>query len=109
MITPVSLNPRPAPHDAAQKCTIHLQHRLTPSPPDLKQQFEVRLDEGLDTFVVVDGCPSVPEESKVKLVKFLCKKLSDVGRVSPDAVYMPVDEKTKMTQGYVCCVVTASA
>ncbi|KAF8544181.1 eukaryotic translation initiation factor eIF2A-domain-containing protein [Trichophaea hybrida] len=67
---------------------------------DLREQFDVRLDEGLDTFVVVDGCPCVPEDSKSKLIKFLCKKLSDVGKVKPDSVYMPLDEKTNQTAGY---------
>jgi translation initiation factor 3 subunit B len=67
---------------------------------DLQEQFDVRLDEGLDTFVVVDGCPRVPEDSKSKLIKFLCKKLSEAGLVKPDSVYMPVDEKTKQTSGY---------
>jgi translation initiation factor 3 subunit B len=69
-------------------------------PIDLKEQFDVRLDEGLDTFVVVDGCPCVPEDSKPKLIKFLCKKLGDVGKVKPDSVYMPLDENTKQTAGY---------
>lgn len=69
-------------------------HRL-----DLREQHEVRLDEGLDTFVVVDGCPIVSEDQKQKLIKFLCKKLGEVGKTKPDAVFMPVDEKTKMTEG----------
>ncbi|KAI5784715.1 eukaryotic translation initiation factor eIF2A-domain-containing protein [Geopyxis carbonaria] len=67
---------------------------------DLREQFEVRLDEGLDTFVVVDGCPIVPEDSKAKLVKFLCKKMGDAGKTSPDAIFMPIDEATGKTQGY---------
>jgi translation initiation factor 3 subunit B len=68
---------------------------------DLRQEYEVRLDEGLDTFVVVDGCPIVPEDSRAKLIKFLCKKLADAGRTRPDAVFMPLNEGTKNTQGYV--------
>ena len=60
----------------------------------------MRLDQGLDTFVVVDGCPVVPEDSKAKLIKFLCKKLSDVGKVKPDTVFMPMDEAAGKTQGY---------
>jgi len=66
---------------------------------DLREQYEVRLDEGLDTFVVVDGCPRVTEENKPKLVKFLCKKLSDVGRVKPESVFMPIDEATGQSDG----------
>ncbi|KAA8910717.1 eukaryotic translation initiation factor eIF2A-domain-containing protein [Sphaerosporella brunnea] len=67
---------------------------------DLREQYEVRLDEGLDTFVVVDGCPKVPEDSKAKLVKFLCKKLSDAGKVKPEGVFMPLNEETGQTEGY---------
>ncbi|KAI9850408.1 MAG: Translation initiation factor 3 subunit b, partial [Pleopsidium flavum] len=37
---------------------------------DLREQYEVRLEEGLDAFVVIDGLPIVPEDSKQKLVKF---------------------------------------
>ena len=36
---------------------------------DLREQYEVRMDEGLDTFVVVDGLPKVPPASKDKLTK----------------------------------------
>lgn len=67
---------------------------------DLQEQFEVRLEEGLDTFVVVDGLPVVPEASKVKLIKFLVKKLSEVGHTSADAVFMPMNEETQMSEGY---------
>ncbi|KAH0605215.1 uncharacterized protein H6S33_005197 [Morchella sextelata] len=67
---------------------------------DLREQHEVRLDEGLDTFVVVDGCPVVSEENKPRLIKFLCKKLGEAGRTKPDAVFMPVNEESGMTEGY---------
>ena len=43
---------------------------------DLEEQYQVRLDEGLDAFVVIDGLPVVPEDSKSKLVKFILRKLS---------------------------------
>lgn len=68
-------------------------------PTDLREQYEVRLDEGLDTFVVVDGCPIVPEESKPKLVKFLSKRLSEVGKIKADSVTMPLNPETKKTEG----------
>lgn len=66
---------------------------------DLREQYEVRLDEGLDAFVIVDGCPIVNEESRPKLIKFLCKKLGDVGRPKVDLVYMPLSDETNMTKG----------
>jgi translation initiation factor 3 subunit B len=66
---------------------------------DLKAQYEVRLEQGLDAFVVIDGLPLVPEDSKQKLVKFLLKKLNTVGKTKEDAIFMPLDDK-KMSEGY---------
>jgi len=67
---------------------------------DLKEQYEVKLEEGLDTFVVIDGLPVVPNESRQKLVKFLLRKLISVGQTSEDAVFMPLNDKD-MTEGCV--------
>jgi translation initiation factor 3 subunit B len=58
---------------------------------DLHEQFEVQLDEGLDTFVVIDGLPKVNEEAKEKLVKFLLRKLNTVAKAK-EGVYMPMGE-----------------
>ncbi|KAK3057725.1 Translation initiation factor 3 subunit b, partial [Coniosporium uncinatum] len=66
---------------------------------DLREQYEVRLEEGLDTFVVLDGCPVVPEDSKPKLTKFLLRKLQSIGTVSEEGFYMPVGE-SGMTEGF---------
>lgn len=68
-------------------------------PADLKEQYEVKVEEGLDTFVVIDGLPIVPEESRQKLVKFLLRKLNSVGHASEDAVFMPLADKK--TEGWV--------
>lgn len=65
---------------------------------DLHAQFDVRMEEGLDAFVVIDGLPVVPEDSKPKLIKFLLKKLNSAGRTREDAVFMPMNEK-KMSEG----------
>lgn len=65
---------------------------------DLRAQHEVRMEQGLDGFVVVDGLPVVPEENKPKLIKFLLKKLNGVGKVKEDAIFMPLNEK-RMTEG----------
>ncbi len=72
---------------------------LTSLATDLKEQYDVRLEQGLDTFVVVDGLPVVPEDSKPKLVKFLIKQLNKVGKVKEDGLFMPLNEKN-MTEGY---------
>jgi len=58
------------------------------------------MEEGLDSFVVVDGLPKVPEESKGKLIKFILRKLTTAGKTSEDLVLMPVSEENNMTEGY---------
>jgi translation initiation factor 3 subunit B len=67
---------------------------------DLKAQYEVRLEEGLDTFVVLDGLPKVPEENKAKLIKFISRKLTNAGTIREDGFHMPVDQ-TGNTEGYI--------
>lgn len=62
---------------------------------DLRAQYEVRLEQGLDAFVVIDGLPVVPADSKQKLVKFLLKKLNTVGKTREDAILMPLDDQGK--------------
>ena len=77
------------------------------STEDLRAQYDVRKDEGLGTFVVIDGLPIVPAESKSKLVKFLLKKLNSVGRTSEDAVFMPLNDQN-MSDGYGEALVSCS-
>lgn len=60
----------------------------------------MRLEEGLDAFVVVDGLPVVPEDSKAKLIKFILRKMADVGTSREDQVRMPLNSETSMTEGY---------
>lgn len=67
---------------------------------DLEEQYQVRLDEGLDAFVVIDGLPVVPEDSKAKLIKFVLRKLNSVGKVKDDGVFMPLGDDGK-TEGFV--------
>jgi translation initiation factor 3 subunit B len=59
---------------------------------DLREQYEVRLEEGLDTFIVIDGLPKVPEDSKAKLIKFILRKLNTVGRIREDGIHMPLGD-----------------
>ena len=66
---------------------------------DLKEQYDVRLEQGLDAFIVADGLPIVPEESRAKLVKFLVRKLNQVGKVKEDGFFMPLNDQGK-TEGY---------
>ncbi|RVX66053.1 Eukaryotic translation initiation factor 3 subunit B [Exophiala mesophila] len=62
---------------------------------DLKERYDVRMEEGLDTFVVIDGLPIVNNEQKPKLVKFLLKRLNTVGRIKDgeDSVFMPMGDQ----------------
>lgn len=53
----------------------------------------MRLEQGLDAFVVIDGLPIVPEDSKPKLIKFLLKKLNSIGKTKEDAIFMPLNDK----------------
>ncbi|EON99421.1 putative eukaryotic translation initiation factor 3 protein [Phaeoacremonium minimum UCRPA7] len=62
---------------------------------DLREKYEVQLDQGYDTFVVVDGLPEVTEDQKPKLVKFLLKKLNQVGKTREDSIFMPMGENGK--------------
>lgn len=62
---------------------------------DLRERFEVQLEQGLDAFVVVDGLPEVTEETRPKLIKFLKRKLDAAGKVKEDSIYMPLNESGK--------------
>lgn len=62
---------------------------------DLRERFEVQLEKGYDTFVVIDGLPEVNEEQKPKLVKFLLKKLNTVGRAREESIHMPMGDDGK--------------
>lgn len=62
---------------------------------DLREKFEVQLEQGYDTFVVIDGLPEVTEDQKPKLVKFLLKKLNTVGKTKEELIYMPMGEDGK--------------
>jgi translation initiation factor 3 subunit B len=67
---------------------------------DLREQYEVRMEEGLDTFIVVDGLPRVPPGSKDKLIKYFLKRAVVYGKVKEDDVYMPMNEAGDMSQGF---------
>lgn len=83
---------------------------------DLREQYDVHMEEGLDTFVVclrnealphladieqvVDGLPIVNLEQKPKLLKFLLKKLTTAGKTREEAIHMPMNDKG-MSEGFV--------
>ncbi|PHH70468.1 hypothetical protein CDD80_5995 [Ophiocordyceps camponoti-rufipedis] len=65
---------------------------------DLRERFEVQLEQGFDTFVVIDGLPQVTEDQKPKLIKFMMRKLNTVGKAREDSIYMPMGEDGKSLQ-----------
>lgn len=67
---------------------------------DLEEQYSTKLEEGLDTFVVLDGLPKVPDASKDKLIKFIQKKLVTAGTIKDDGFLMPTSAETGETEGY---------
>ncbi|KAF2759415.1 eukaryotic translation initiation factor-like protein 3 subunit B [Pseudovirgaria hyperparasitica] len=66
---------------------------------DLQEQYEVRLEEGLDAFVVLDGLPRVPEDSKAKLQKYVIRKLTEAAKPREDGFFMPTNDEG-MTEGF---------
>lgn len=73
---------------------------------DLRERFEVAVDQGYDCFVVVDGLPPVDEAQKPKLVKFVTRKLNAVGQVKDFTMPMGDDG---MSLGYVIRICHVSA
>lgn len=66
---------------------------------DLRERFEVQLEQGLDAFVVIDGLPVVEEATKPKLIKFLLRKLeSGIGQTRKDSIHMPIGPDGKSYQ-----------
>lgn len=59
---------------------------------DLRERFEVQLEQGYDTFVVIDGLPKITEDQKPKLIKFLLRKLTTVGTTNADMIHMPMGD-----------------
>jgi translation initiation factor 3 subunit B len=62
---------------------------------DLRERYEVQLEQGYDTFVVIDGLPAVTEEQKPRLIKFLMKKFNAVGTAREDSIFMPFGDDGK--------------
>ena len=59
---------------------------------DLREEYEVQLEQGYDCFVAIDGLPEVNEDQKPKLLKFLLKKLRMVGPTNEDLIWMPMGD-----------------
>ena len=55
----------------------------------------------LDTVLIVENLPVVPEAKHGKLVDFVMKIYSNLGEVAPGGIHMPVNSETKLTEGSV--------
>ncbi|KIW01635.1 uncharacterized protein PV09_06822 [Verruconis gallopava] len=66
---------------------------------DLREQYDIKLDEGFDTFVVIDGLPRVPQENVERLKNFVLKKLRSAGKAKEDGVFMPMGDNG-VTEGF---------
>jgi translation initiation factor 3 subunit B len=63
---------------------------------DLEAKYATSPDDGLEAFVIVDGCPIIPESKVAALSKVLKKLFNSVGTVKEDGFFMPVEGgKTK--------------
>lgn len=67
---------------------------------DLEAKYATNPDSGMEAFVVVDGAPVVPESKVPILTKFLTKEFSKVGKIADNGFYMPMDDETKKTRGF---------
>lgn len=68
---------------------------------DLQAQYEVRLEEGLDTFVVIDGLPVVHDEEKMKKLRaVLVRKLATVGKINEETMMIPLGGDGVSDRGY---------
>ncbi|CAN6622878.1 eukaryotic translation initiation factor 3 subunit B [Trichomonascus vanleenenianus] len=68
---------------------------------DLEKQYEVNPDDGMESFVVIDGIPVVDDKKFEALSKVIKKKLTkDIGKIKDDGFFMPKGEDG-LTKGYV--------
>lgn len=59
---------------------------------DLVRKYSVKMDMGLENFVIVDGIPVAPESKVPLLSKVLTKFFSTAGTIKKDGLYIPTGE-----------------
>ena len=72
------------------------------SEDDEQQAYEPELefDGGFGNTIVVDGLPEVAPEKYEKLQGVLVKIFSQVGRLAPGGVMMPMDKASNLSKGF---------
>ena len=79
---------------------VSSSRQLTYCFADLRESYDVRLEQGLDGFTIVDGLPIVTTENKSKLEKYIKGKLSTPAfKLKEDGFFMPLNESGK-SEGY---------
>lgn len=53
----------------------------------------------LDTFIVVENLPQVPESKVGKLSDFVLKIYTAIGKVVENGIFMPINKETGNTEG----------
>lgn len=69
---------------------------------DLERKYAVKMDMGLENFVVIDNIPAkVPQSKLPKLSKILTKIFSDAGAIKPDGVHIPLEGEATIGYAFV--------
>ncbi|KAM7476202.1 hypothetical protein LguiB_023445 [Lonicera macranthoides] len=67
---------------------------------DLKEEERLEFESGHGNIIVVDNLPVVPKEKFDKLETVVRKIYSQIGKITDDGLWMPVDPDTQKTLGY---------
>jgi len=63
-------------------------------------RYKVRLEEGFDHILVVDGVPEIDKSKAEKLLSKISKEFTRKGAaIKPDDISMPWSDKTGKSQG----------
>lgn len=67
---------------------------------DIKEEERLEFESGHGNIIVVDNLPVVPKEKFEKLETVVRKIYSQIGKITDDGLWMPVDPDTQKTLGY---------
>jgi translation initiation factor 3 subunit B len=68
--------------------------------PTFSSRYKVRLEEGFDHILVVDGVPTIDKSKLEKLLAKIVKEFTRKGAViKPDDISMPWNDRTGKSQG----------
>ncbi|KAI0264241.1 translation initiation factor eIF-3b [Gloeopeniophorella convolvens] len=68
---------------------------------DIEEKYRVRLEEGFDNILVIDGIPVIDKSKLEKLLAKIAKEFTRKGAaIKPDDVSMPWNDKTGKSHGY---------